>query len=210
MSSALTIETSMDKGFKDMTMQFIQACIGAWPEDPLLPIALVEFEKLDESTALALFQEHFDSYMEGLAKKDLETLWSLGEHPVLVGLNIKEKYTTSNASTQDTLWSYIGHLCRFSGLKSLYKFIPQNVIDGVTVAAQALKDDLESGRIDVKTVNPMELGQKVMSQFKPEEIESMMTKLTSDPKAMAIMMAQMTSMMESKGGLESMLNFLPK
>ena len=84
------------------------------------------------------------------------------------------------------------------------------MIDGVSLAAQQLKDDLESGLLDAKNVNPMELGQKVMSQFNAEEIESMMTKITSDPKAMAIMMAQMSSMMESKGGLESMLNFLPK
>ena len=192
-----------------MATQLIEASISAWPEDVLLQIALAEFKKLEPSRALELFHATFEDYLDGLSKKDEETLWRLSEHPLVAAINIKEKFSASSKSTQDTLWTYLGHLCRFSGMKSLYKFIPSNVLSSVNEAAQNLKRDLDSGKVDSKSVNPLELGQQVMSQFKPEEIEAMMKKITSDPKAMAIMMNQMSSAMEG-GGLESMLNFMPK
>ena len=203
------IQSSMETGFSDMASQLIEASIAAWPEDVLLQIALVEFKKLEPVRALDLFNATFEDYLDGLSKKDEETLWRLCEHPLVAAINIKEKFSTSSKSTQDTLWTYIGHLCRFSGMKSLYKFIPSNVLSSVNEAAQNLKRDLDSGKVDSTKVNPLELGQKVMSQFKPEEIEAMMKQITSDPKAMAIMMNQMSSAMEG-GGLESMLNFMPK
>lgn len=202
------IKSSMENGFCEMAIQLIESSISAWPEDVLLQIALVEFKKLDNAKALELFHSNFEDYLDGLSKKDEETLWRLSEHPLLEAVNIREKFSSSSKSTQETLWTYLGHLCRFSGMKSLYKFIPENVLNSVSEAAQNLKRDLDSGKIDAKHVNPLELGQKVMSQFKPEEIEAIMNKITSDPKAMQIMMNQMSSAMEN-GGLDNMLNFLP-
>lgn len=206
----MEIEQSVEKGFHDMAVQLIQACVSAWPEDPLMPLGLVEFKKLDESTSLKLFQEHFEPYIEDLTKKDYETLLKVCALPMFAGMDLEDKLSKANDSTKDTLWVYIGHLCRFASMKSLYKYIPDEVLSSVSDAARDLKKSLDSGELDPKSINPMELGQRVMSQFKPEQIEAMMNKITKDPKAMALMMSQMSSAMESGGGLDSLMGFLKK
>ena len=76
--------------------------------------------------------------------------------------------------------------------------IPTRVLGAVNDAAVALKAELDTG-LDASTVNPFELGQKVMSKFAPEDIEAMMKDMMRDPEAMNAMMSQMTSMMGSGG-----------
>ena len=206
----MEIEQSVEKGFHQMVVQLIEACVAAWPEDPLMPLGLVEFKKLDEKDALKYFQTTFDSYLEGLTRKDTETLYKACAEPMFAGMDLQDKFSKANESTQHTLWTYIGHLCRFSSMKTLYKYIPDNVLASVSVAARGLKESLDSGTLDPKNIDPMALGQQVMSQFKAEQIEEMMNQITKDPKAMALMMSQMNSAMESGGGLDSLLGFLQK
>jgi len=206
----MEIEQSVEKGFHHMVVQLIEASIAAWPEDALMPLGLVEFKKLDDKKALALFQQHFDPYIEGLTKKDEEVLLKACTEPVFTGMDLDEKFRQANDSTKQTLWNYIGHLCRFASMKTLYKYIPENVLASVSEAAAGLKKSLDSGAMSPKDINPMQLGQQVMSQFKPEQIEAMMSEITKDPKAMSLMMTQMASAMESGGGLDSLMNMLQK
>ena len=206
----MEIEQSVEKGFHHVVSQLIEACISAWPEDALMPLGLVEFKKLEEKQALHLFQTHFDGYVEGLSKKDEETLYKACSEPMFAGMDLADKFRDANENTRKTLWSYISHICRFSSMKTLYKFIPENVLASVSEAAAGLKASLDSGTLDPKNINPMELGQQVMSQFKPEQLEAMMAEITKDPKAMALMMSQMSSAMESGGGLDSLMGFFNK
>lgn len=206
----MEIEQSVEKGFHHVVTQLIEACISAWPEDPLMPLGLIEFKKIEDKQALHLFQTHFDSYVEGLTKKDEETLLKACLEPMFAGMDLADKFKDSNESTKQVLWSYISHICRFSSMKTLYKYIPENVLASVSEAAAGLKASLDSGALDPKNINPMELGQQVMSQFKPEQIEAMMSEITKDPKAMALMMTQMSSAMESGGGLDSLMSFFNK
>jgi len=206
----MEIEQSVEKGFHHVVVQLIEASIAAWPEDALMPLGLIEFKKLNDKQALALFQEHFDSFIEGLTKKDVDVLYKACAEPMFTGMDLEEKFKSANESTKQTLWTYIGHLCRFASMKTLYKYIPDNVLASVSEAAAGLKKSLDSGTMSPQDINPMELGQQVMSQFKPEQIEAMMTEITKDPKAMSLMMTQMASAMESGGGLDSLMNMLQK
>lgn len=208
-------KTSTDSAFHEVTKQLIEASISAWPEDVLLPIALTQWSALEPADALAIFEKHVGPLANKLSQRDTEALFEVGQDPALAALCIKDKFTGANESTQSTLWTYIGHMCRFGTMNKLYSFIPTNVMTAVTDAAQELKSRMDSGDVDTKTINPMELGKSVMSKFKPEELDAMMKSLMASPDAMNTIMSQMNSIMESgssfgSGGpdLSSLLKFL--
>jgi hypothetical protein len=204
-------KSSTDSAFHEVTKQLIEASIAAWPEDQLLPIALAQWSLLDPSESLKLFETHFGHLANSLTQKDQNALFEAGQDPALLALNIKEKYLSANESTQKTLWTYIGHMCRFGTMNKLYEYIPKNVMAAVTDAAHDLKTRLDSGELDTSSINPMDLGKSVMSKFKPEELESMMKSLMSNKDAMNTIMAQMSSVMESGNGspdMSSLLKFL--
>jgi hypothetical protein len=190
-------KTSTDNAFHEVTKQLIEASVAAWPEDILLPIALTQWSLLDPSQSLELFEKHLGHLSNRLAQRDEKALFEAGNDPALSALNIKDKFESANESTQATLWTYIGHMCRFGSMNKLYNFIPSNVMSAVTDAAHDLKSRLDSGELDTTKINPMELGQAVMSKFKPEELEAMMKSLMASPDAMNTIMSQMNSVMES-------------
>jgi len=215
---------NVHRGLWDMCVQLIEASVSAWPEDTLLPIALSEFKKLEAERAFDLVVEHLGSYINGLSARDTAVLFEASKMPALGPLNIEAKFTAANQSTRDTLWTYIGHICKYITMSKLYKHIPENVLGAVSEAASGLKSRIDAGSLDLSSVNPFELGQEVMSKFPPQELERMMKQLTSNPDTMASIMSQMSSVlgpdalsavagtMSGGGNLDiaSMLKFLPK
>lgn len=206
-------KTSTDTAFHEVTKQLIEASVAAWPEDVLLPIALAQWSALEPTESLALFETHLGPFANRLSQREELALFEVGQLEAFAALQIKEKFQGANESTQKTLWTYIGHMCRFGTMNKLYNYIPSNVMTAVTDAAHDLKQRLDSGEIDTKSINPMELGKSVMSKFKPEELESMMKSLMANPDAMNTIMSQMNSVMDSTGGggmpdVSSLLKFL--
>jgi hypothetical protein len=197
--------------FHEITKQLIEASISAWPEDALLPLALQTWSALEPEASMTLFETHFGSLSGRLALKEPEALFEAGRHAALEAIQIETKFKAASEATQNTLWTYIGHMCRFTSMNKLYAYIPGNVLSAVTDAAKDLKDKLDAGDIDTNTINPMELGQSVMSKFKPEELESMMKGIMSNPDIMNNLMSQMNSVLDSKqGDMSQLLKFLGK
>lgn len=186
-------KSAVEKAFKDMLVQFIEAGIGAWPEDPLLPLALVQVQKSNQDELLSGFEENFGSYVNQLSKRDVSVLLEASKHPLVDALNIESKYTEANKNTQETIWNYVTHLCRFASMNKIYKHIPKQVIGAVNEAASTLKEQIDNGSLDPKSINPFELGQQVMSKFSPTDIDQMMKQILGNPDAMSTMMTQMQS-----------------
>ena len=216
---------NVHSGLFEMSVQLIEASCAAWPEDSLLPIALSEFKKLSPEQAFDIVVEHLGPYINGLSKKESSVLFEAAKMPALEALNIESKFNAANPSTRETLWTYIGHICKYVTMSKLYKHIPENIMGAVSDAANGLKAKIDSGALDLNSVNPFELGQEVMSKFKPQELEKMMRDLTSNPETMASLMSQMSNVLGpealsavagsmSGGGapldVASMLKFLPK
>jgi hypothetical protein len=217
--------SSVHAGLTDMCTQLIESSVAAWPEDTLLPIALVDFKKLKPEDAFNLVIEHLGQYMDGLALKNSAVLFEAAKIPALAAIGIQAKFEAANASTRDTLWNYITHICKYVTMSKLYKNIPENILGAVNDAASGLKSKLDDGSIDLSSVNPYELGQQVMAKFNPKELEDMMRQITSNPETMSSIMAQMSSvlgpealsnvassMSESTGQIDlaSLLKFMPK
>lgn len=193
-------KTSVCFAFHEMAVQFAEASVAAWPEDPLLPIVVAQIKGLAPETSVDLFMEHFGAHVDGLSKQDPEALYACAQVPAAVPLDLKSKYDGANENTRSTIWTYVGHLCRFTAMMKLYKHIPANILGAVHETARGLKDQLESGAVDPSSINPMELGQKVMSRFQPAEIEKMMNDMMKNTDLLNTVMAQMGSVL-GPGGL---------
>lgn len=207
-------KASTDVAFHEITKQLIEASIAAWPEDPLLPLALQTWATVEPTHGMFLFENHFGSLVNRLVAKDPEALFTAAKDPALAAIGIEAKFKGATEATQATLWTYIGHMCRFSSMNKLYDHIPSNVLSAVTDAAKELKDRLDSGDIEASGINPMELGQSVMSKFKPEELDSMMKGIMNNPEIMSSLMSQMNSVLESSDSsgadMSQLLKFLGK
>ena len=192
-------QNSVNQAFFDMSIQFVEASVSAWPEDTLLPIALVQLRKQSPADVLESFEKNFGPLITGLSAKEPKALLEAGQCALLQGLEVEAKYNSASESTRDTVWTYIGHLCRFASMQKLYKHIPKDVIGAVTEAAANLKSGLDDGSIDAATLNPMELGKKVMEKFKAEDIDAMMKQMMNNPEAINAVMSQMSSIMGPNG-----------
>jgi hypothetical protein len=191
----MSSQNDVQKAFHDYSVQFLKSSIETWPDDKFLPIALLKVEAMSPIEAITLFDTQFSELVPKLTLKDVNALYQVGQDENLLLLDIQGKYDGSNAATQETIWNYITHLCRFSAMFKLYKHIPNNVLGAVTEAAEALRDKIDAGTFDTKNINPFEIGKQVMSQFDPKELNSMMTNLMANPDVMNTMMSQMTSLM---------------
>jgi hypothetical protein len=160
----------------------------------------VTLKKLEPQVALDLFESTFGSLVNALAKKDEKALFTAGEHEALQALCVREKYEGANEATRDVLWTYIGNLCKIISMKRLYKHIPSGVLGAVTDAAHSLKSRLDSGSIDVSSLNPYEIGKEVMEKFNPNELEHMMKDFMKNEEAMETVMTQMSAMMNGPAG----------
>jgi len=199
MSDPAVTESSVEDAFHQMTQQFIESSMSAWPEDTLLPLALAAFKMIDAKQSLALFQEHFGAFTDRLSRRDYEALVEASKNEHIAALDIAGKYSASNDATKEVVWTYICNLCRFSSMQKLYKHIPPTILGAVTDAAHGLKAQLDAGTVDVNSINPFELGQQVMAKFNPDELEKLMKGIMGNPETMNMVMSQMSSAL---GGID--------
>lgn len=195
-----TAAESINTAFFGLALQFLEASAAAWPEDTLLPIAVSEFKKVDPARAIELFETHFGRYVEGLARKEETVLFQAANEPSVAALAIHAKFTGANDSTKDTMWSYITQLCRFSSTKAFYTAIPAPVLAVVNETAQDVKAKIDAGQLDLSSLNPMELGQQVMSKFDPAQMQTMMNQILGNPKTMNRILAGVSGSDLSGGG----------
>ena len=203
----LTQKTT-DSAFHNVARQLIEASVAAWPTDALLPLALQTWDQLEPTRAVELFQAHFGPLLKRLGDRDETALFEASEHEALKAIDIRQKYETANESTRNTVWVYMGHMCRFATMKTLYQHVPSEILSAVSDAANDLKTKLDTGAVTAEGINPMELGQQLMSKFKPEDLERMMKSFMANPDAMNNLMATVSGL-QGPNGLSGMPNLEP-
>lgn len=187
--------------FKDTAVQFAESAIAAWPEDALLPAAAAELRSVDATVLLEAAQRNFGKHIAALNQKDPKALFEVGRHEQLAILNFEAKYAGANSATQDTVWAYVSSLCKFVSMYGLYGQIPTGILSVVNGTAFELKSAIEAGAMDVNSINPMELGQRVMAQINPKEMENFMNAIMQDQDAMMNMMSQMSNIVGGPGAV---------
>jgi len=194
----LDSKASIETAFLNLSIQFVESCVAAWPEDPLLPIAASQIKALTGAQAISLFENEAKNYLDGLSRRNEAALFELGRSTNLAALAIEDKYKGANINTRDTIWTYLNHLSRFVSMYRLYSQIPSELLNAVNEAASGLKESIEKGSADMNSLNPFELGQSVMNKFTPEALDNIMKQMIGNPDSMTSLLNNMSGLVGSQ------------
>jgi len=168
--------------------------VDLWPES-LLKLAYSKLEAAEAEDLLKAFDKVTVDSLDALSKKDIDALQKICAHEELAVLELYSKFTSAFEDQQKTWWSLIESLCRLVNMSKLYDTIPENLMNVVSQTAQDLKEQIDAGKTTLNSLNPFELGQQVMSKFKPEELQELMKSLSQNQGMLTSLMEQMTSSM---------------
>jgi len=195
--------------FGQLTYQFLDASCEVWPECNVLKGYKAEFDaanadsaqaQLFVASAHAAFQEQFKPYVGRLLQKDASVLDE--PIPFLEHLHAKEKLASVDPTVLETCLDYAKQIAQSASINDVYSKCPSRMMDQVATLASSFVKDVEQGKLDLASLNPLELSQKVMSTLNPADIEEFGKHLTADG-GMENIMAMMSGIMGQAGGLGS-------
>lgn len=109
---------------------------------------------------------------------------------------LREYKDLLDATSEPIFWQYADHLVRFGNIGELYQTIPTNVMSLIGSSIGTIKSQLEAGTLDPKYMNPMQIGQELMSKINPDDLASMMRHISTNQDQMLEMMQSAMSLME--------------
>ena len=185
--------------FIDMLGQFLSACEGVWPECNGLKeyrtgFDVVNSRLLSEDARLAAKEKIIDEYYTSLkpyfsrcSAKD-PTVFTEESIPILEKVSIREKYLDQGIpdATRDVIWQYVlqlNQLCQI--YNGLLNKIPSNVMNKVQETAMRIRAQIDSGTLDLNSLDVKELGKEVMSDLPEEEVETFINNFMQDPSSLA-------------------------
>jgi hypothetical protein len=193
--------------FFDTCKEFCAACAEVWPKDDVLKtqnerLASVT-DKKEEGLRLAkLFHSTFASKYSLVVAKD-STLFNA---PEFASVNAASKYASSPEDLRSTVWEYFRALVQYAGMVDMYSKCPQGMLDSISNLAGGLIDKMQNGELDPSKINPLEIGQMMMSSLSMSDIENFGSAIMEGGN-MESMMSIMQSTMGAAGMPDmSMLN----
>ena len=126
-----------------------------------------EFEDVFIRRCQVLFQQH----AEKLAVKDAEALFSIVEGlDFLRDINLRDKWEDPDfaAESRDHLWQYVSALKTYA---DLYSSVPKEVMGKIENFAGKISQQLTDGELDLRNLDIGNIGQELMKNLSPEELE---------------------------------------
>jgi hypothetical protein len=196
---------------KTAPLQFFNTCsslsksfIGYFPKDAdvLKPtLAMMGFgdDKVDDENAIEmgkymmtsfydLFNENFDKILE---KNDL--FFEL-DNEILQSMNVKEKWSKLTQEQKDSSWKDMILLVQLTNIDKMYNLCPPGMMDMVTSMAQKVSKQVQSGEINMTSLNPMEIGQSMVSSMSEDQIQEIGKSLMKKENLEGMMKLMQTSM----------------
>lgn len=178
--------------FTGILKQLLDTVTEAWPE---LNSVRTICNNVPKDQLIGKFHEHFQHlYRKGMSK-DI----SLFQDPIFEPYNIEAKLSECSADTLKILWEYIEHLVRFATMDNMYRGIPSNIMRIISGAVGSVKEKMDNGTMDESMLNPLKLGQDVMSQVSADEVENMTKELLSNEQQISNMLNSMQILLEGMG-----------
>ena len=204
--------------FGQACYQFLDASCEVWPECSVLKLYKAEFDAANANPVIAKtfveslhgkFQEQFKAYITQLIQKDASVVTQ--PVPFLLEVKAASKYASADSSVQDTCLEYAKQIAQAASINDVYSKCPSRMMDQVAKLATSFVKDIEAGRMDISTLNPLEISQKVMSSLNPSDIEEFGKQLSAQggmEGVMSMMQNVMGSMPGGMGGLGNMMSSL--
>lgn len=194
--------------FFDVMQEFASASAEVWPTDTVLKdfnasLVSAQGKKLDIGKTLGKkFHEHFASLYPKILAKD-GSVFSESFSAELSELNLAGKYASSPQEIRDTVWEYLRSMVQYAGMLDMYSKCPQGMLDSISAVAGGLIGKLQNGELDASNLNPLQLGQMMMQDLSPEELEGFGNAIMNGGN-MESMMSIVQSSMGSMGGMPGM------
>jgi hypothetical protein len=190
--------------FFDICLEFATASHEVWPQDEkikeyvdVLNENLSMKTEYGEYVAVA-FHKEFQPLYTKVLNKDEQVL----KHPMLESLKASAKFAGAPQSLKDTVWEYMKNMVQYGGMVDMYSKCPSNMLNSITGIASGMIEKLQNGEMDLSKLNPMQLGQMMMNDMKPEDLE-MFGKTIMESGNIENMMSMMQSTIGSVPGMPS-------
>lgn len=184
--------------FFETVNDFASASHEVWPNDAIVKKhakRLSKIKSMNQKVQEGIYlASSFHESLSSQFPKILEKNPAAFDHPVFDSISSKEKFSDCSTSVQATVWEYLKNLVQYSNMLNMYKKCPSGVLSSISAAAGGIVSKLQSGEMDMNSLNPLAIGQAMMKDLKPEELESFGNSLMGD---MDGMMSMMQSMLET-------------
>lgn len=193
--------------FFDVCLELSKVGAEVWPEDDFL---ISEHEKLstvrqeskhEEGFKLArMFHAEFvNKYSDIIAKKPE---FFFEQTLNFTKLKTHERYVSSSEDTREKVWELLRSLVQYGGMIDMYSKCPQAMLDSISGVAGGIISKMKNGELDMNNLNPVSLGQMMMSQMSTDDLEGF-GKAIMEGGNMDSMMSIMQSTM-GNGGIPGM------
>lgn len=190
--------------FFDICLEFATASHEVWPQDENIKtyvdlLTQNKDKKVEFGEYVATeFHREFQPLYSKVIHKDEQVL----KHPMLEKLKASAKFAGAPQSLKDTVWEYMKNMVQYGGMVDMYSKCPSRMLESISGIASGMIDKLQNGEMDISKLNPLKLGQMMMNDMKPEDLE-MFGKTIMESGNIENMMSMMQSTIGSVPGMPS-------
>lgn len=151
------------------------------------------------TSMIETFSEQFKDSFDTILNKD-ESFFEI-DHPILQGIiGAKQKWMVLKPEQKRNVWVEMAMLVQYANLGRMYRLCPTKMMDMISSMADKVSRQVANGEMNLDTLNPMELGQNLVSSMSPEEIEDIGRTLMQKETMEDMMKLMQTSMKGLQGG----------
>lgn len=194
--------------FYHTVLEYIKKLHSWYPEVPEFKVFLEEkptMENFDDVLAEDLakqFNDKFKASTKQVLEKDLDFL----EHQEFLHFQVKEKYEVATDEIRDEFWETFRNLLQFSSMIDMYSNLPNGMMSSITNMAGDMITKLQTGEMDITSLNPMQIGEMMMQNINQDELEKFAVNMLSGGNLENMMSLMQQSLGNSElGGMLDMI-----
>lgn len=155
---------------------------------------IVEMGNFMMKSFYEMFSKHFDLILE-----KNETFFDI-DNDVLKSMDLKSKWLTLDEKQKADTWKEMISLVQLTNIGKMYDLCPSKMMTMISNMAQKVSKQVEKGELSMDSINPMEIGQSMVSSMSEEEIQEIGKTLMKKENLEDMMKLMQTSMKGMQNG----------
>lgn len=186
----------VNERLKESILAFLSASVEVWPKDETIGSTANLVAAMDPKTLAQACVSVVTPEVSKLIDARDPALWSL--EPLQM-VHAEEKWAASNDDIRDAVWAHVSKISNAINMSRMYSNVPDKLMGLIQGLTSDLSAQMSAGSLDMSKMNPLELGQQVLSKLSVEDMEAMsaqmMSSLGNDSNAMMRMLNSMQDML---------------